>query len=103
MIFVTGSELYRVYFLHLGMLILVNRNNLIWHTDERNREKVDEYNEKCIAIMRGPSPTEFVNYQNGTRDGPIEYRYRGIERLSRLRHLKKQWDPSGIFTGQLLD
>lgn len=104
MTFVTGSEWFKPYSLwYLNLLILIIRNNLIWHTDARNRAKVDEYNEKCIAIMRGPNPTELVNYQNGTRDGPIEYRYRGTERLARLRKLKRQWDPSGIFTRQLLD
>lgn len=53
--------------------------------------------------MRGPDPAEYVDYQNGTRDGPIERRFRGTERLARLRQLKKHWDPSGVFTRQLLD
>lgn len=79
------------------------RNNLIWHIDPKNRTKVDEYNEKCIDIMRGPNVSEWADYQNGTRDGPIERRFRGKDRLERLQRLKKEWDPSGVFTTQLLE
>ncbi|MCJ1385633.1 hypothetical protein MMC17_008756 [Xylographa soralifera] len=78
------------------------QNNLIWHTDPKNRAKVDEYNDKSIAIMRGPDKTEWADFQNGTRTGPIELRYRGEAKLERLKHLKKEWDPTGIFTTQLL-
>ncbi|KAI5866335.1 hypothetical protein GGS23DRAFT_594463 [Durotheca rogersii] len=31
-----------------------NRNNLIWHTDVANRQKVDELSSKAIEIMHGP-------------------------------------------------
>ncbi|KAI9643585.1 hypothetical protein NHQ30_008207 [Ciborinia camelliae] len=78
------------------------QNNLIWHTDVKNRAKVDEYNAKCITIMRGDDVATFVDFQNGTRDGPIERRYRGEERLARLKALKQEWDPTGVFTSQLL-
>ena len=81
---------------------LINRNNLIWHTDPKNRSKVDEYNEKCLTVMRGPNISEWADYQNGTRSGPIELRFRGIDRLARLQQLKKKWDPTGVFTTQLL-
>ncbi|RAH50028.1 FAD-binding oxidoreductase [Aspergillus brunneoviolaceus CBS 621.78] len=79
------------------------QNNLIWHTDAANRGKVDSYNEQCIAIMRGPDESRFVDFQNGTRTGPIERRYRGEARLEKLRRLKREWDPEGNFTRQLLD
>ncbi|MCJ1405309.1 hypothetical protein MMC11_008536 [Xylographa trunciseda] len=78
------------------------QNNLIWHTDPKNRSKVDEYNDKSILIMRGPDQTEWADFQNGTRIGPIELRYRGEAKLERLEHLKKEWDPTGVFTPQLL-
>ena len=79
------------------------RNNLIWHTDPKNRSKVDDYNDMSISIMRGPDEGTWVDYQNGTRTGPIQLRYRGKERLARLRSLKKKWDPLGVFTNQLLE
>lgn len=76
--------------------------NLIWHTDVENRRKVDHFNDKCLATMRGPDTSEWADYQNETRTGPIELRFRGKERLDRLRQLKKVWDPNGVFTTQLL-
>ncbi|KAF7871496.1 hypothetical protein EAF04_003603 [Stromatinia cepivora] len=78
------------------------QNNLIWHTDAKNRAKVDEYNAKSITVMRGGDVANFADFQNGTRVGPIERRYRGAERLARLKALKKEWDPTGVFTTQLL-
>ncbi|PYI30570.1 FAD binding domain-containing protein [Aspergillus indologenus CBS 114.80] len=79
------------------------QNNLIWHTDAASRGKVDSYNEQCIAIMRGPDESRFVDFQNGTRTGPIHRRYRGEARLEKLRRLKREWDHEGVFTRQLLD
>lgn len=82
---------------------LQNRNNLIWHTDAASREKVDEFNDKSIAIMRGPDETEYADFQNGTRTGPVEWRFRGHGKVEKLKSLKKRWDPQGVFTKQLLD
>ena len=63
---------------------------------------MDAFNKKVIATMRGPDEKDLVDYQNATRDGSIEYRYRGTERLARLKKLKREWDPTGVFTDQLL-
>ena len=80
------------------------RNNLIWHTDPKNRSKVDEYSKRAVAVMRsGQDEADWVDYQNCTRVGPIHHRYRGPERLARLKQLKKAWDPTGIFSSQLLE
>ncbi|KAI0893446.1 hypothetical protein F4806DRAFT_194633 [Annulohypoxylon nitens] len=79
------------------------QNNLIWHTDPANRQKVDDFNDQSIAIMRGPDRSEYADFQNGTRTGPIELRYRGVGKLEKLRVLKKKWDPTGVFTKQLLE
>jgi hypothetical protein len=64
---------------------------------------VDEYNDKSISIMRGPDKSEYADFQNGTRKGPIELRFRGKGRIEKLKGLKKRWDPTGVFTTQLLD
>ena len=53
--------------------------------------------------MRGPNVSEWADYQNGTRSGPIELRFRGKDRLVRLQRLKREWDPTGVFTTQLLE
>ncbi|KAF2787641.1 FAD-binding domain-containing protein [Melanomma pulvis-pyrius CBS 109.77] len=79
------------------------QNNFIWHTDAASRGKVDEFNDKSIEIMRGPDRSEYADFQNGTRTGPIELRFRGDRKLEKLKELKKKWDPTGVFTTQLLD
>jgi len=53
--------------------------------------------------MRGPDTSEWADYQNATRSGPIELRFRGKDRLVRLQRLKKEWDPMGVFKNQLLE
>ncbi|KAF7359848.1 FAD-binding domain-containing protein [Mycena venus] len=79
------------------------QNNLIWHTDPANREKVDAFNDESIAIMRGTHSSEYADFQNGTRTGPIELRFRGEGKVDKLRMLKRKWDPEGVFSRQLLD
>lgn len=79
------------------------QNNLIWHTDAKNREKVDAYADKCIDVVRsGGNEVDPIDFVNGTRTGPIAHRYRGAQRLGRLKALKSAWDPTGVFTRQLL-
>ncbi|KAF8850675.1 FAD-binding domain-containing protein [Acephala macrosclerotiorum] len=41
-------------------------------------------------------------FPNHTRGDNLKYRYRGEERLKKLRELKKTWDPEGVFTRQFL-
>lgn len=79
------------------------RNNFIWHTDPASRAKVDTFNDEAINIMRGPDASEYADFQNGTRTGPIELRFRGEGKLGKLRLLKEKWDPTGVFTTQLLN
>lgn len=67
------------------------------------RQLVDELNDESIKIMRGSDRSEYADFQNGTRVGPIELRYRGPGKLEKLKALKKKWDPTGVFTRQLLD
>lgn len=53
--------------------------------------------------MRGPDRSEYADFQNGTRTGPIRLRFRGGGKVERLESLKNHWDPQGVFTRQLLD
>lgn len=81
----------------------LHRNNIIWYTDASSHKKVAELNAECIAISRGPDRSEYADFQNATRTGPIEFRFRGEGKLEKLRSLKRTWDPTGVFTRQLLD
>lgn len=59
--------------------------------------------QKAQSSMRaGTEGDRFVSYTNTTREDPIEYRYKGSDRIERLKLLKRQFDPSGIFTNELL-
>ncbi|KAI1855302.1 hypothetical protein JX266_000167 [Neoarthrinium moseri] len=78
-------------------------NVLSWYSDAANHDFVGEMDEEAQAAMRvGTEPHEFVAYTNTSRDGPIEFRYKGVERISRLQGLKRPYDPEGIFTREVL-
>ncbi|KAI1873804.1 uncharacterized protein JN550_003073 [Neoarthrinium moseri] len=78
-------------------------NVLSWYSDAANHDFVGEMDEKAQAAMRvGTEPHRFVAYTNTSRDGPIEFRYKGVERISRLQGLKRHYDPEGIFTREVL-
>ncbi|KAI0538642.1 hypothetical protein GGR58DRAFT_525915 [Xylaria digitata] len=70
----------------------------LWH-----RQRVDELNDQSIILMRGADSSEFADFQNGTRTGPIAWRFRGPGKLDKLKALKRKWDPKGVFINQLLD
>ena len=74
-----------------------------WYKDPSQHEKVAQFNSEAIRQMWvGTEEAAYITYTNITRDDPIEYRYRGQERLARLKALKQEWDPKGVFTKQLL-
>ncbi|KAJ7590272.1 hypothetical protein C8J56DRAFT_859692 [Mycena floridula] len=74
-----------------------------WYTDETDYEAVLDIEQLLLSRVREGQPIENrVAYQNWTRAEPIELRYRGTERLEKLKTLKKQWDPKGIYTRELL-
>jgi FAD/FMN-containing dehydrogenase len=79
------------------------QNNFVWFKDAASRQKVDGYNDKAINLMRGKDRSEYVDFQNATRTGPIEHRFRGDGILEKLRALKQEWDPYGVFSNQLLE
>jgi len=55
--------------------------------------------------MLGPDASECADFQNGTHTGPIEVHLRGKGRLDQEKRqtLKDKWDPTGVFTTQLLE
>ena len=76
---------------------------LSWYTDPSQHAEMSAFNKAAMSQMRvGTVEKGFVSYTNNTRDAPIEWRYKGEERLERLRRLKKEWDPTGVFTKELL-
>ena len=78
-------------------------NILTWYTDPSLHEKVLEYDRRAQEVMRDDTkPEAFISYTNTSRDDPIEYRYKDPAAVSKLKSLKKHWDPNGCFTTQLL-
>ena len=88
----------------LAMLTFTpTRNIFTWYEDPKNHDYVESIDKKAQQIGRaGDKEDEFVSYTNTCRDGPIEWRYNGQDRIARLKVLKKQWDPTGVFTKELI-
>ena len=79
------------------------RNCTSWYHDEKSGDKVFDAEQRAINVMRSrQKPTDYIDYPNVNRDDPLERRYRGLGRLAKLRALKKEVDPRGVFTTQLL-
>jgi hypothetical protein len=76
---------------------------LAWSADEEGFAYADKVAMEIMKHVRKRQPrAEYSVYQNFSRDSPIQERYKGVERLRKLKDLKKRWDPEGIFTKQLL-
>ncbi|KAK7955670.1 fad binding domain-containing protein [Apiospora aurea] len=69
-------------------------NVLSWYTDAKNHGYVDEMDKEAQAATRaGTNEADFVSYTNTSRDDPVEYRYKGTERIAKLKTLKARHDP----------
>jgi len=81
-----------------------NWANLIsWYTDPANHDFVRQMDQKAqVALRTGTKQDAFISYTNTSREDPLEYRYKGADRIARLKALKKEFDPTGIFTKELL-
>lgn len=53
-------------------------------------------------MRTGTSLESYVDLPHGTRTNPIERRFPNQDTLTRLRSLKKELDPQGVFTQELL-
>jgi hypothetical protein len=62
-----------------------------------------KYSEKFLAMWEeGQQDEEKASFLNHNRTAPLDRRYRGEARQTKLKILKKTWDPNGVFTTQLL-
>lgn len=78
-------------------------NILSWYTDPTLHEKVLAFDKKAQQIMRSDTiPEAYVAYTNTSRDDPIENRYKSDDTVRKLKALKREWDPEGYFTKELL-
>ena len=78
-------------------------NILMWYTDASLHSKILDYDQKSQAVMRADTTEDaFIAYTNTSRTDPIEHRYRDAAALSKLKELKRRWDPDGCFTKELL-
>ena len=85
------------------MLRIPISNILTWYTDPSLHEQVLQFDKRAQEIMRSDTVEEaFVAYTNTNRDDPIEYRYKDPVAVSKLKELKRRWDPDGCFTTELL-
>ncbi|KIJ46029.1 hypothetical protein M422DRAFT_59649 [Sphaerobolus stellatus SS14] len=76
---------------------------LSWYTDSKSHEEVNNAEKDVFELVHGTQTAEErATYPNWSRDDPIESRYRDANRLVKLKALKEEWDPQGIFTRQLL-
>lgn len=72
-------------------------------SDAKDFTGANKITDEMMVHVRQTQPKEnYSFYQNFSREAPIEERYRGTERRAKLKVLKQKWDPSGIFTKQLL-
>ncbi|KAI9653999.1 MAG: hypothetical protein M1821_006860 [Bathelium mastoideum] len=78
-------------------------NVLSWYTDPALHDTVLSFDREAQEIMRSDTvPEAYIAYTNTSRNDPIEYRYKGDETVKKLRALKREWDPKGVFTTELL-
>lgn len=64
--------------------------------------KSTKRSEAVAAATVGFKEEEIHTYQNFSRDTSLESRFGTKENVEKLKALKKKWDPSGVFTTELL-
>ncbi|KAI9683797.1 MAG: hypothetical protein M1822_005987 [Bathelium mastoideum] len=78
-------------------------NVLSWYTDPALHDTLLSFDREAQEIMRSNTvPEAYIAYTNTSRNDPIEYRYKGDDTVKKLRALKREWDPKGVFTTELL-
>lgn len=76
---------------------------LCWSFDEEGLDYAHEVAQETKEhIRQRQEEEEFSIYSNFSRTAPIGERFKGQERLEKLRDLKLRWDPDGVFTNEFL-
>ncbi|OBU01414.1 hypothetical protein VE01_00618 [Pseudogymnoascus verrucosus] len=74
-----------------------------WYTEEKSYEAAWEWQVEALRIVTERYEVgETETFQNSQRETPIESRFPGEGRLEKLKTLKREWDPKGVFTDVLL-
>jgi hypothetical protein len=77
---------------------------LTWYTNAEAHDEVNRIEQGALKSFReANADAGSATYQNWNRNVPVEWRYRGAERLQKLKDLKRLWDPAGVFTTEFLD
>lgn len=83
--------------------LTTSSNCTTWYKNPANHAAAQAILDKAKSSLRkGLEEHDYVSYTNLGRDDPIDQRYKGADRLERLKCLKKTWDPTGVFTTELL-
>ena len=81
----------------------MNSNAILWYPDLSKHEDMLKYDHGARKEMRvNTEEAAYISFTNSNREDPVEHRYRGADRLSKLKALKKKWDPKGGFTKEFL-
>jgi len=69
---------------------------------EANKATLKSADDFVVYCQKDQKDSEKALFPNHTRGDNLKYRYRGEDRLRKLRALKRTWDPEGVFTRQFL-
>ncbi|XXG97967.1 hypothetical protein Hte_004283 [Hypoxylon texense] len=76
---------------------------LCWASDKEGLDYAHEVAQETKEhLRRQQDKDEYSIYGNFSRSAPVEERFKGRERLEKLRGLKLRWDPDGVFTKEFL-
>ncbi|OTA75649.1 hypothetical protein M434DRAFT_88308 [Hypoxylon sp. CO27-5] len=76
---------------------------LCWSSDEESLNYAYGIAENFKGHVRQrQQDAEYSIYGNFSRSAPVQERFKGNERLKKLRSLKLRWDPEGVFTKEFL-
>lgn len=75
-----------------------------WYSDPASHDAVSRAEKDVVALVQqDQGQDKYRSYQNWSRDGPIEHMFSGQGWQERLKTLKQEWDPNGVFTRLFLD
>ncbi|KAI1388176.1 FAD-binding domain-containing protein [Hypoxylon trugodes] len=76
---------------------------LCWASDEETLNYAYRVAERIKEHLRSTQEqNDYTIYGNFSRSAPVLERYKGHERVEKLRKLTLRWDPEGIFTREFL-